>query len=108
MTWRGGELTMWNGTCPTFSVNPGFIIMLKKNIVYFIANVEGTSSASMTDVAYKLWIPVLELTGCFDIKIRYPEVDFALSGVLPQFASETAVSLNPPLLHVMNLDSQLF
>lgn len=41
---------------------------------------------------------ILKLTGPLHIVMTYDEVDFLLSGLLHQFASEYALSLNPPCL----------
>ena len=92
---------MFNGALLNSDPNPSSVITLVQNITSFIASPAATSSASVVDIAVRLLSPDLKLIGAFAIIMMYDDMDFPLSGLLPQLESEKAVSFRPPFLYVM-------
>lgn len=76
--------------------------MFEQNTTSFRMSAVFTGSAFMVDCAVSYCSPALKLVEPFGRKKLYDEVDFPLfSGLLPQFASENAVSSNPQTSYVM-------
>ena len=89
---------MYTGTQLKRLPKPSSFIMFEQKTDSFIVSAAATSSASIVDCAVNPCSPTLKLIGAFANMTMYEDMDLPLSGLLPQLASENAVSLKPPHL----------
>lgn len=75
---------------------PGRALMLEQQTTSFMASAAATDLASTVDYTVNLCSPTLEMIGSFEKRTIYDEIDFPMSGLLPQVALENAVTLHSP------------
>ena len=82
-------LSRCNGTLSKRVPNPSSFVIFEQNVASVSISAVATSSVSSCSLTFNL-------IGALARKTRYADLEFPLSELLPQFASENVVRLKPP------------